>query len=83
MQDVKCKEQTGLVQRLADLEASYQAVYIRAHEAELTELRRQIDVTVARASGDRRARRVTRRVRRRDRSDASRPQGDPCPVTDL
>lgn len=47
--DVECKQQHSVVQKLADAEAVIQAGYIRSHEAELVEYRKQADEIVAKA----------------------------------
>ena len=49
VQDVKCKDEVGLVQKVADLQAKYEAAYIDAHEAELSAFGQEIDDLMAKA----------------------------------
>jgi len=47
--DVACKKQVDYVQRLGDVEAKYQAIYIDDHEEELEDFRVTIDGNLTRA----------------------------------
>lgn len=49
VQDVKCKDENGLVQQLADIEAKYEAAYIDSHESELTAFGQKVDDSLAQA----------------------------------
>jgi hypothetical protein len=45
--DVSCKDENQLVQTLADLEATFQAQFQQEHEADLANLKTQVEATVA------------------------------------
>ncbi len=47
--DVKCKQSTGMIQQLADIEAAYQQVYVDKNQAALVVWREKIQTTVDRA----------------------------------
>lgn len=47
--DVACKEKVDFVQRLADVEAKYQAAYIDGHRPELAAFREKVDHNLKRA----------------------------------
>jgi hypothetical protein len=47
--DISCKESIDFIQRMADIEASYQATLIVEHEAELLAQRQKVDETLKKA----------------------------------